>query len=212
MSISNMIERIRKRPGMYLGSNNIIALWHFLNGYKFAERDSGVECNGTLFPLNFKYMSEFANVQLNCTNNLGWCHNILNFCNGNEDIALNKFFELYDEFNQVSMKGYWKAVLNEQNIYCNNSMERGYSMKGNGREPMFKNPIAVYVIKLTIPAYILAIETSEDIRVEPQFFASDEQAKGHGIPFGAESYFGEITMWEEYIASHIEFQKNIILH
>ena len=206
-----MIERIRKRPGMYLGSSNITALGHFLDGYKFAQKDYRVGYCSMLFPLNFRFMSEFTKVQLGCTNNLGWCHNILQFCNGNEEMALHKFFELYDEFNQIGMKGYWKAVLNKDNIYWNDSMEHGYSMRENRKEPIFKNPVAVYVIELTISACILLIETSDDIRIDPQFFTSDEQAKAQSsIPFSAESYFGKIVSWEKYTVSHIEFEKNII--
>lgn len=84
MAIDDMINTIRKRPGMLLGNNSITALWHFLDGYQAAERDLGVYWKGELLPLRFKYMSEFTNIRLDCHNTLGWCSHILTFCNGDE--------------------------------------------------------------------------------------------------------------------------------
>lgn len=208
--IYNVIETIRKRPGMYLGSNSITALMHFLDGYRFAERVYDVNWRNELFPLNFDYMHEFVNVKLKCSNNAGWCHNILEVCNGNEAMALNHFFELYDEFVQVRMKRYWKTILTEKNIEWNNSMEHGGSMRADIKTLWFKNPLAVYVIELTIPAYILLVETTETICLEREFFSSAEEAKRTAsIPFSAEVYFGKIDSWEEYVASDIEFGKRI---
>ncbi|MBO5030670.1 MAG: hypothetical protein J6D08_02090 [Lachnospiraceae bacterium] len=212
MSIFNIIEHIRKRPGMYLGSSSITALSHFLHGYQAAESDYGLYRRRELIPLQFEYMSEFTKIKLNSKDNLGWCSHILKYCNGDEVKALNQFFELYDEFIQVRIKKYWKAVLTEKNIQWNNSMEHAYTMSENGKKPIYENPIAVYVIELTIPAYVLAIETSNDMKLETQFFASFEQAKGsHAIPPGAEVYFGKIDLWEEFSDGKIKFDKNKII-
>lgn len=210
MAIDDMINTIRKRPGLFLGNNSITALWHFLNGYQAAERDFGVDWKGELFPLRFKYMSEFINIRLECHNNLGWCSHILTFCNGDEKKALDMFFDLYDEYKQIGMKKYWKAVLSEENIQWNNSMEHGVSMKNNEKGPMFVDPVAVYVIELTISAYILAVETLNYIKLEPRFFQSLESAKSGTIPFSAQTYFGKIDSWEEVEGSNIVFEKNII--
>lgn len=199
MSIFNMIDRIRKRPGMYLGSCSITALSHFLCGYQAAELDYGLYRRGNIVPLQFEYMHEFTKMKLSSRDNRGWCGHILKFCNGDEEKALNQFFELYDEFVQIRIKRYWKAVLTEKNIQWNNSMEHAYTMSENGKKPIYENPIAVYVIELTIPAYVLAVETSNDMKFGTQFFPSFEQAKGsHTIPAGAEVYFGKIDLWEEF--------------
>lgn len=198
MSISTIIHTIKKRPGLYLGSNSIIALWHFLNGYWAAERDMGIPKNHSIFPLSFPYMSEFTKIRLACHSNLGWCHHILNFCNGDEQQALNTFFDLWDEFEQISMKHCWKAALTENNIEYNNRMEHGYMVKENEKVPIFSNPAAVYIMELTIPAFILIVENSEGIRIGNQFFKLLEDAKGiNPFPPGAEHYFGKIENWEE---------------
>ena len=210
MAIDDMINAIRKRPGMFLGNNSITALWHFLNGYQAAQRDIGVCWKGELFPLRFKYMSEFTNIRLDCHNNLGWCSHILTFCNDDEEKALDMFFGLYDEYKQIGMRRYWKAVLSEENIQWNNSMEHGASIGNNKKEPIYADPVAVYVIELTISAYILAVETKNYIKLEPQFLQSFESAQNGTIPCGAQTYFGKIDFWEEGTSNNIMFDKNIV--
>lgn len=143
-------------------------------------------------------MSEFTKIRLQAHTNLGWDNHILNFCNGDEQQALSMFFELYDEFEQIKMNRCWKAILNENNIQYNNSMEHGYCVTNNEKSPCFINPTAVYIMELTVPAFILVVEASDEIRIEPQFFVSLENAKGKGslLP-GAQHYFGEINNWKE---------------
>lgn len=218
---------IRKRPGMYLGSNSITALWHFINGYLSAEWNLGVCRKGELFPLPFRwYMHEYTGYRLKCHDTSGWCNQILRSCDEDEETALWKFYEIYDDFNQVRMKRYWKAVLSEYNIAWNNRMKHACSLRPKIREtgpfvlnehsfikePVYMNPLAVYVIELTIPAYILAVETENDIRLGRQFFMSPDEAKGNQLfPEGAEVYFGPIDGWKEFNASNLSFDKNIVV-
>ena len=206
MDISNVIDMIRKRPGMYLGSKSITALNHFLNGYQFAKLEHNSNGSERLFPLNFRFMNEFTKIQLGNNDNLGWCNHILNVCDGNEEKALDRFFDIYDEFRKVKAKRYWKAILSDDNIRYNDNMEYCYSIKEDKKKPVFKNPIAVYIVELTIPAYILLVEEEDNVHVEWQFFTSFESAKGSSvIPIGAEQYFGKINLWQEFVEENINF-------
>ncbi|MDE5892190.1 MAG: hypothetical protein K2H45_04610 [Acetatifactor sp.] len=220
MSITNMIDLIRRRPGMFLGSNSISALRHYLQGYQAAEREYAIYRTRELFPLPFLYMHEYTGYRLRDHSNLGWSRQILDSCDGVEDVALQKFFEFYDGFIRVRMRRYWKAVLSEDNIACNNQMKRacscsvrsGYTGFGQYklkdmtvREPIYHNPLAAYVIELTIPVCILAVETAAEIKLERWFFSSPKTAKE-----GAESYFDSIDSWEEFTARNISFDKNIV--
>lgn len=225
MSIYNMIDNIRKRPGMYLGKNSITALIHFLNGYQAAEREL-VGHSGELFPLPFRYMHEYTGYRLKNRSSMDWCYQLLHSCDGDEEAALWKFYEFYDGFIRVRMKRYWRSILSEDNITWNNQMEHAYRMRPKTsetgfytvkemtfvKEPIYHNPFAVYVIELTIPAYILAVETSSAIQLIPRFFSSPESAKGIGhFPEGAEIYFGPIESWEEFTGRNISFAKNIVV-
>lgn len=207
-SLHRMIRQIQTRPGMYIGSNTLTPLEHFLDGYQAAERDFGVCWNGNLFPLGFYYMHNFADFRLQtecvCA---GWCHNILTYCHGDEEKALNLFFDLYQEFRRLEMKRYWKAVLTKENIAWNDKMEHCYSVREHGPEPVYKDPIAVYALELTIPVCMLAVETTNEVLTEHLFFSSAEEAKGNHS--GAEIYFGKIDTWEEVEANNLYFDKVI---
>ncbi len=208
--LHRMIRKIQTRPGMYIGSNTLTSLEHFLDGYQAAERDFGVGVcrNGNLFPPDFYYMHNFADFRLQteclCA---GWRHNILTYCHGDEEKALNLFFDLYQEFRQLKMKRYWKAVLTKENIAWNDKMKRCYSVREHGPEPVYKNPIAVYALELTIPVCMLAVETTSEVLTERQFFSSADEAKGNHS--GAEIYFGKIDTWEEAEANNLYFNKVI---
>ncbi len=81
-----------------------------------------------------------------------------------------------------------------------------------GKEPIYCNPLAVYVIELTISACLLAVETDDAIRPDIRFFSSPEKARGGSLfPEGAKIYFGSIDSWEEFTAENISFDKNILL-
>ncbi len=210
LGLHRMIRKIQTRPGMYIGSNTLTSLEHFLDGYQAAERDFGVGMcrNGNLFPPDFYYMHNFADFRLQteclCA---GWRHNILTYCHGDEEKALNLFFDLYQEFRQLKMKRYWKAVLTKENIAWNDKMKRCYSVREHGPEPVYKNPIAVYALELTIPVCMLAVETTSEVLTERQFFSSADEAKGNHS--GAEIYFGKIDTWEEAEANNLYFNKVI---
>ena len=162
-----LIEMIRVRPGMYLGSNSITALMTFLQGYQFALHEFRVfddACRDNLFPLDFCF----------------------------------KFFELFDEFKKIRAERCWRAILSAENIAYNNSMEHGYALLGDEKQPIYDNPVCAYVIKLTIPAYLLAVETNAELRIERQFYHTFEHAVGYNHFRGsAEEYFGKIDGWTE---------------
>lgn len=206
MDILDMIALIRRRPGMYIGSNSLSALWYYLHGYQAALYWNAIHQREKLFPLPFQYMHEYTEYRLRVHDTRGWYYHIISFCDGAEDMALQKFFELYDGFIRVRMKRYWKATL---------SGDTGFTGFGTGayhlsnmavREPIYHNPLAAYVIELTIPAYILAIETTANIELERHFFSSPQAAKK-----GAESYFGPIDSWEEFVTNNVSFDKKIII-
>ena len=80
------------------------------------------------------------------------------------------------------------------------------------KEPIYHNPLAVYVIELSIPVYILIVETEFDIRPVYRFFVSLKKAQGCGMfPEGAGIYFGSIDTWEEYSAENIFFDGKLII-
>ena len=108
------------------------------------------------------------------------------------------------------MKGYWKAELTESNIEYNNCMIKTRSCINGKTEPIYRDPKAVYVIELSVPAYFLVVETENYVRITESFFNSADDAKGTGSSMpGAEVYFGEIRQWKEFVCGNLVFNKNI---
>lgn len=195
--IYSLIDKIRGRPGMYLGSLSLESLWHFIDGYSFALRDSDYAYDRIL-PLNFGFFTEFTRVYYKFEDNAGWYHHILWHCGGDEKKALSEFFEVFDKFGEIQITGIWHAVLSKENILYNNSMEHCYSTYLDEKRPVYINPVGVYVFGLSIGAFLLSVETETDFRFDRRFFPSFERAvSGECIPEGAEVYFGKIDRWEE---------------
>lgn len=205
---------------MFLGGNSISALWHFLDGYYAAELEYAIYQTGKIFPLSFRYMHEYTGFRLHDRSNMGWCAQILKVCDGAEDAALQKFFEFYDGFIRVRMRRYWKAVLIKDNVAYSDSMKGGwrysdprkpyaglglYPVDDFVREPLYHSPQTAYVMELTIPVCIIAVETAADIRPDTCFFTSCANAQK-----SIESRLGPVSCWEEFTASNITFDKKII--
>lgn len=211
-----LIEMIRERPSMYLGSKSITALRSFLDGYSYGLREMGYKERYEMFPLNFGFMHEYtAQLYGFYGSTAGWRNHILWNNGGDEEKALFKFFELFDEFKEIRAEKCWRAVLSAENIAYNNSMEHAYSLRADKKQPVYDNPICVYVIKLTIPAYLLAVETYTELCVERAFYPTFERAAADNDqhPGGAEVYFGKIDGWTE-IADIDKFiyGKQILIH
>jgi hypothetical protein len=91
-----ILEAIRQRPGLYLGSGSVTTLRHFLVGYKFARQEMNIR--HTEDELDFYH--EFQpwlqqKFQLRTTNS--W-DKILLFIFINEDESFQQFFTLLEEF------------------------------------------------------------------------------------------------------------------
>ncbi|MCM1258653.1 MAG: hypothetical protein NC307_12465 [Roseburia sp.] len=90
------------------------------------------------------------------------------------------------------MKRYFKATLTEKNIERSKKVQCHY-MGNNAKvvEPIFKNPMAVYVVELTIPAYMLLLGTTDYLKIERQFYKSLKDAMEKNSE-SAESFFEKL--------------------
>jgi len=95
-NLKDYFVRLRERPGMYLGENTITKLHDHLQGYSIAywfnDIDNPVDKNF------FDNFNEFVYRYYGVTTNDNWKGVILEQCFGNEQNALDTFFELFDLF------------------------------------------------------------------------------------------------------------------
>lgn len=93
-----VLQKIKAKPGMYIGRAAISDLFMFLVGYEFARDELGIEPN----ELEIKFYEDFQpwlqkRFEVQTVNS--WA-NIIQFYTGDEKEAFNYFFKLLDEFLQ----------------------------------------------------------------------------------------------------------------
>ncbi len=91
-------EVLRKRPAMYLGRKSLTAFVDFTFGYSFAMEQYAIEDRNNdpfLIPGEFhEWVRNWYKIEPTAK---GWWNLILERTDS-EETALDKFFELYDEF------------------------------------------------------------------------------------------------------------------
>ncbi|MEC4818115.1 MAG: hypothetical protein SAK29_33315 [Scytonema sp. PMC 1069.18] len=90
-----LLEWIKKRPGMYLGSASITRLDMLLRGYSLAKREVGLP--PTEQEQNFDGFQSWVQERYGVKSNQSWAKIIL-FYSTDEQEALERFFELFEEY------------------------------------------------------------------------------------------------------------------
>ncbi|HEY9848000.1 MAG TPA: hypothetical protein V6D28_00970 [Leptolyngbyaceae cyanobacterium] len=90
-----MLQEIKKRPGIFLGRSSITRLRSFLDGYMGAREDLGLP--QTSQEREFNGFQDWIQERFNITSSHGW-DSIILFYSADERDALDKFFELFEKF------------------------------------------------------------------------------------------------------------------
>ncbi|MBW4612450.1 MAG: hypothetical protein KME21_04075 [Desmonostoc vinosum HA7617-LM4] len=94
--IFDLLEKIRVRPGMYIGHISAHDLFIFLEGYQTARQELGIE----LTQAEIEFYDEFQpwlQERYNISISASWAK-IIEFYTGSDERAFHRFFELLDEF------------------------------------------------------------------------------------------------------------------
>ena len=223
--IYQMLDQIRMRPAMWLGSLNISTLRTYIEGYHHALIDLELNKNKTktaLFPLDFWFMHEFSKIKTNSYESTsGWANLILKKCDGDQKAALEQFYKYLDEFRSLKAVSIKKAILTEENILANDNMiyscrigspidisqmditdnEDLYFRSGSyiGRKfPIYDSPKAVYIIELSNDiGFLSAVETENDIQLERYIFRKNEIFGNDKSSHSPEYVFGALTTFTD---------------
>jgi hypothetical protein len=105
VKLYDLLESLRKRPGMYLGSASITLLKAFLDGYGtfYEQIDYGNP--------SFDGFNDFVGKFYGKHTTAGWKNLILADHYGNEKEALDRFFVLLDEFKENTTKPDSRAII-----------------------------------------------------------------------------------------------------
>lgn len=96
--IFELLEKIRTKPGMYIGRPSVSDLFMFLVGYEYGRGESGVEPTEE----EDDFYGEFQpwlQKKLGIKTVSSWAKMIMLSCH-DEKAGFEKFFKLLDEFNQ----------------------------------------------------------------------------------------------------------------
>ncbi len=91
----DLLQRIKERPGMYLGRCSITRLSMLLMGYSLARGD--LDLPTTAQESEFDKFQEWIQKRFNITSSHGW-DSIILFYSADERDALDNFFKLFEKF------------------------------------------------------------------------------------------------------------------
>jgi hypothetical protein len=91
----DLLQRVKERPGMYLGRSSITRLSMLLMGYSLARRELGLPI--TTQEKEFGGFQEWIQKKFKITSSHGW-DSIILFYSADERDALDNFFKLFEQF------------------------------------------------------------------------------------------------------------------
>ncbi len=91
-----ILEKIRERPGMYIGRASVSDLFHFLVGFKTALRELGIKLTEEEIDFHRDFQPWLQKRYHVSTSN-SWAKIIMLYC-GSEKEGLDSFYKLLDEF------------------------------------------------------------------------------------------------------------------
>jgi hypothetical protein len=93
-----ILDKIKARPGLYIGRPSVSDLFMFLVGYKTARRELGIE--PTQEELKFyQEFHQFVEKKYNLHTSNAWAKIIMLYC-PDEKQGFERFFQLIEEFHQ----------------------------------------------------------------------------------------------------------------
>lgn len=96
--IYEALEKIKSRPGMYIGKPYVSILRHFLVGYQFARDEMETELTEEEIDF-YEHFQDWLQQRFNVRTNNSWANIILLFSRDEKD-GFDCFFKLLDEFKQ----------------------------------------------------------------------------------------------------------------
>jgi hypothetical protein len=93
--LNDLLQKIKRRPSMYLGRYSIFSLLAFWSGYKIAQNQFGI--SPTKEEQEFEQFLQWIREKYEIKTSQSWASIIL-FYSEDERIALDRFFALFEEY------------------------------------------------------------------------------------------------------------------
>ncbi len=207
-----LIEKIKSRPGLFLGEPSITNLQFFLTGYATALSDYEIPYEiDALLPLPFWFFHEYVARCYNFNESTsGWINMILKQVNSEEE-GLYLFFELFDEFKQLKVETLQSSVINHESLdfhYSNQySPKRLTGSSFDRAEPLYKDVIEIYCAKLsTNIGYLGFIRNENGIEFIREIYKYESEILNY-----FQICFGDSLHWQIQKFDNISFHGKCII-
>jgi hypothetical protein len=171
-AIPDLLDKIRKRPGIYLGERSLSALYHTIGGYALALGVHGIENDTPLrLPNDFNDWVAYRLHYKESTS--GWKRMILG-ASPDEAAAFTRFFELLDE--HATRKSRVVAKLMD--------FQKTYTVGSEGHERNERYPTRISLIVYTD---------------DPGFFAVSDEL---GQSFPMHGFYPSLDWFETFTGAH----------
>ena len=166
VSIYDDLERVKLRPGMFLGGNSVTYLEKFLAGYQFAVKEERLYTEENI---PFAFFRDYVADKYKISSNTGWCRIILQEAAGSEERGLELFFELLEKFKKIKITRVWSLELSEECVHYHlTAKEVPRVAKGNpdGTSedfvPVFSDVKNIYKLELSNHSRLLVVQKKEN--------------------------------------------------
>jgi hypothetical protein len=195
--IYDILDGVRERPELFMGSKTITVLKNFLAGAVYTSHILGMDdgCN-EFSPIPFRFINDYVAYFYNYFESTsGWMNMILNKNNGEETASFDIFYTLLDNFRSINILKIQKCVLTQEQIKYH--IENEYAPKRvlhndcNRVEPLFIDPKAIYLIELSNNSgYLCMVEGNDTIFLHSFLLRSRQSAIKY-----FKSNFGDSNNW-----------------
>ncbi len=183
MLIYDILDSIREKPALFMGSKSLTVLRNFLEGALYTSQILGMEDGDQEFaPVPFRFFNDYVAQSYNYYESTsGWKNMILDKHRGEEKTSFDAFYTLLDNFRSIEIIKIQKSDLTQDQI--NHYMENEYAPKSiilsdcNGTKPLFTNPKAIYLVELFNDlGYLCMIEDGDTIFLYSSLLRSRQSA------------------------------------
>ena len=115
-----ILDKIKARPGLYIGRPSVSDLFMFLVGYKTARRELGIEPNQEEVKF-YQEFHQFVEKKYNLHTSNAWAKIIMLYC-PDEKYGFERFFQLLEEFQQLD-RGVNPDEMEEKDIVTSRVIE-----------------------------------------------------------------------------------------
>ena len=201
-----MLEKVRLRPGVYLGAESITCFYQFIAGYHMGLLDSGLEKYEQLYPLPFyEFFPSYCTVKYQETHSISYAEMFLKQCRNKERDAMRHFFEIMDEYkDNARIVGCEICELSEENMSFHltdhHVIKKVFHENGNWISySAYQHVQKLYHISFSFGVDLL-IPVSEDKHVGGTLLYRSEKGDALAVFEGLEKHmkrcFGNVS-WQE---------------